>query len=284
MATAKALFIEKGFRGTTIANIAETAGIAKGSVYSYFSSKLEIVKALVLQSSEKSQSSVEVLLEQKDEEGIVLIESYLEQEFQEVMNERSFIQLFLSEDMVLMDSEVMAAVQESRLNYHLSQQKVLLQAYGEQIEPWLFDLVSVVNGLLNEYAVYLALDEASFSLKRCAKLIAHFVDNAVQTCGKSDLEPLLTRDNFPLTQGVNPEQGQQRKAFELIESVKQEANDMSSEQKQLVMETVTLLEQQLSSEQVNTTLLRALVANLRPYPELNVYRKRLADALDIELI
>ena len=34
LGAAKEIFIEKGFRGTTISGIAEKAGIAKGSVYS----------------------------------------------------------------------------------------------------------------------------------------------------------------------------------------------------------------------------------------------------------
>ncbi len=38
------LFCEKGLRGTTIKDIAEAAGISKGLVYQYFSSKNDIIK------------------------------------------------------------------------------------------------------------------------------------------------------------------------------------------------------------------------------------------------
>ena len=284
LTTAKALFIEKGFRGTTIAMIAESAGIAKGSVYSYFSSKLEIVKALILQTDEKNQQLVEQLLDKNDIKGRAVVEAYLMQEFQEILNERAFIQMFLNEDMVVMDSELMSVVQETRINYHQSQQKILVRAFGDDISDWLYDLVTIVGGLLNEYAVYLTLDDADFSIKRCANMVAFLVENAAQSLAKSELTPLLTKENFPLTKGGNAEQQEQKKALQIIVNIKTEAQSMSPEQGKLVLETLSLIEAELAQPKLNLTLVRALIANLRPYSELSAYRRRLADALDVELI
>lgn len=284
MSTAKSLFIEKGFRGTTIAGIADAAGIAKGSVYSYFTSKLDIVKALFLQSDEKNQLLVEQLLRNDAIQGKALLEQYLVFEFQEVLNERSFIQVFLTDDMVIMDADVMTVVQECRINYHFSQQKVLLKAYGDNIAPWLYDIVSMVNGLLQEYTVYLTLDDADFSIKRCAHLVTFCLDSAITALSTSSLSPLLTKDNFPLTKDTDIEQRQQQKALELLEKIKIEASSLQEEHENLVKETLILIETELAKTTINNTLVRALIANLRPYTELNSYRRRLAEALDVELI
>ena len=284
MSTAKSLFIEKGFRGTTIAMIADTAGIAKGSVYSYFSSKLEIVKALLLQVDENAQAIVEQLLTTNKSKRAELVEAYLSLQFQDILNERSFTQVFINDEIVALDADVMTVLQESRINYHVSQQRMLLQAYGNDIEPWLFDVISVLNGLLNEYAVYLTLDEADFSIHRCAKLLAYLVDNAIEALTSATFEPLFRQDNFPLTKGHNSEQKRLGKAVQLLNNMKLEANDMAQEQGKLVMETLNLLEAELQTEEINLTLLRALIANLRPYPELTNQRRKLADLLDVELI
>ncbi|MBL4941438.1 MAG: TetR/AcrR family transcriptional regulator [Colwellia sp.] len=284
MATAKSMFIEKGFRGTTIANIAEASGIAKGSVYSYFTSKLDIVKALFLQYDEKSQYLVEQLLENANKKGTLLLEAYLMQEFQEVLNERAFIQVFLTDELMNMDSDVMTVVQECRFNYHCLQQKVLLQAYGSDIEPWLYDIVSLVNGLLQEYTIYLTLDDANFSIKRCANLVAFCLDSAIKALSTSTLSPLLTKENCPLTQGIDSEKRQQQKALQLLVSMKQEAQDLAKSSQKLVLETLSLIETELSQPAANATLIRALIANLRPYTELSAYRRRLAEVLEVELI
>lgn len=284
MATAKSLFIEKGFRGTTIAGIADKAGIAKGSVYSYFSSKLDIVKALFLQSDEKNQRVVETLLKSNTHTGCHLLEHYLTSEFQEVLNERSFIQVFLTDDMVIMDPDVMAVVQECRINYHMSQQKVLLKAYGEEITPWLLDIVSLVNGLLQEYTVYLTLDDANFPIKRCAHLVSFCLDSAIKALSSSNIQPLLTQENFPLTRHADIETKQQNKALQIIEGIKLDVKGMDKGQQKLILETITLIEKELSNPERNTTLIRALIANLRPYADLTAARRRLAEALDVELI
>jgi len=284
MSTAKILFIEKGFRGTTIASISEAAGIAKGSVYSYFSSKLDIVQALFLQADEKSQQMVDQLLENSQQKGVLFLEEYLIQEFQEALNERSFIQVFLSEEMAVMDASVMTVIQECRINYHFSQQKVLRHAYGESITPWLYDIVSLVNGLLQEYMIYLTLDDANFSIQRCAKLLAFCLDSSINTLRTSTIEPLLTKDNFPLTQGIDNSEQQRHQALQLLDNIKQEAQDMNTDQKNQVVETAMLIASELENAEINTILVRALIANLRPYAELNVYRRKLADALDVELI
>jgi AcrR family transcriptional regulator len=46
LAAARRVFADRGFRGTTIADIAEEAGIALGTIYLYFSSKEDVFAAL----------------------------------------------------------------------------------------------------------------------------------------------------------------------------------------------------------------------------------------------
>ena len=50
---AKELFIEKGYENTSIVNILEKVGIAKGTLYYYFTSKEEILDAIIDRISEK---------------------------------------------------------------------------------------------------------------------------------------------------------------------------------------------------------------------------------------
>lgn len=49
----KELFIEKGYENTSIVNILEKVGIAKGTLYYYFTSKEEILDAIIDRISEK---------------------------------------------------------------------------------------------------------------------------------------------------------------------------------------------------------------------------------------
>ena len=46
LAAARRVFAERGFEGTTIADVAREAGVASGTVYLYYSSKLDLFAAL----------------------------------------------------------------------------------------------------------------------------------------------------------------------------------------------------------------------------------------------
>ncbi|NJE13628.1 TetR/AcrR family transcriptional regulator [Thermococcus sp. LS2] len=47
---ARELFAEKGYDKTTVDEIVERAGVAKGTFYNYFKSKEELIKIVALQS------------------------------------------------------------------------------------------------------------------------------------------------------------------------------------------------------------------------------------------
>lgn len=58
--TAEQLFSDKGYRGTTISDIAKTMGTAQGMLYYYFKSKEEILEALI------NRQSTSILSEAKN--------------------------------------------------------------------------------------------------------------------------------------------------------------------------------------------------------------------------
>ncbi len=52
------LIAQQGYEGTSIAQIARTAGVAKGLLYNYFSSKEDLVKTLVVEAIEEGDQQV----------------------------------------------------------------------------------------------------------------------------------------------------------------------------------------------------------------------------------
>ncbi len=55
---AKRLFVEKGFKSVTVANIAEKAELSKGAIYLYFSSKEEIYAQILLTDIERFHKEI----------------------------------------------------------------------------------------------------------------------------------------------------------------------------------------------------------------------------------
>ena len=69
---AKELFIEKGYENTSIVNILEKVGIAKGTLYYYFTSKEEILDAIIDRISEQEISKDPSLSVQEKILGVVM--------------------------------------------------------------------------------------------------------------------------------------------------------------------------------------------------------------------
>jgi AcrR family transcriptional regulator len=59
--TAKSLFLERGYGGTTIDNIAEVAGVSRASFYTYFSSKRETLLAAGVKAFETSLRAIQAM-------------------------------------------------------------------------------------------------------------------------------------------------------------------------------------------------------------------------------
>jgi AcrR family transcriptional regulator len=64
--TARQLFFEKGYEKTSVNDIIEKVGVAKGTFYHYFKSKEDLLDQLVNQFAKKSVLEVEKMMEQKE--------------------------------------------------------------------------------------------------------------------------------------------------------------------------------------------------------------------------
>lgn len=86
--TAFKLFTEKGFARTTISDIVNEAGLAKGTFYLYFKDKYDLRDKLITDKAEQLFSDAYLALEEKDgevksfEEEMIFITDYIIQRFQ----------------------------------------------------------------------------------------------------------------------------------------------------------------------------------------------------------
>ena len=75
------LFTEEGFENVSVESIARKAGIAKGSFYTYFSSKEQAYEAIVSSIAGKALSAAKEILTQKDASPKTCIKQYIEWTF-----------------------------------------------------------------------------------------------------------------------------------------------------------------------------------------------------------
>ena len=96
METAKRLFAERGFAATSVSDIARVAGIPVGSIYTYFASKEELIRAIVDEGWAELRDRLQDSLKQATtpEERI---SELLEMFMPGLINDLDFITILLSE-------------------------------------------------------------------------------------------------------------------------------------------------------------------------------------------
>jgi AcrR family transcriptional regulator len=99
------LFSENGYENTTIEHIAKIAGVGKGTVYSYFQTKKDILKGFCEYELEKIHQE---LVKRSDQDASILeqmLTIYMT-EFHHVTQNREFGRLYMRESVFPCDSDV----------------------------------------------------------------------------------------------------------------------------------------------------------------------------------
>ena len=160
-------FASKGYHQTTMQDIADAAGIAKGGIYFYFKSKEELIHSVFADYVERVYlriSETAGRYEIGSREGLV-------QQFYaqlEEMSSRDSIIMLLTTGQVDISREMRELAKASRLRSLVWFRGQFIQVYGTGIEPHAFDLAALTAGLVKEYTAFGYMFDKKFSLHELA--------------------------------------------------------------------------------------------------------------------
>ncbi|MDY8045209.1 TetR/AcrR family transcriptional regulator [Paenibacillus polymyxa] len=215
--SAAKLFKERGFLPTTIQDIAEDCGIAKGSVYKYFPSKEDLFSEVFDQCHNAYFDQVDDLTRFP---GLSPEEQFLQQiilRFRYFMEYKHILVEF-TELPIQQHPKFQPLRHKVRGRLILWHRECLLQVYGEEIHPYLWDLVSIYRAILKEYLFWIVYEEKSLSLEETAKFILDKLGVLVKHMKASDLKPLLKQASFEryLSWGLEDSQGEKEQFLTVL--------------------------------------------------------------------
>ncbi|WML39694.1 TetR/AcrR family transcriptional regulator [Neobacillus sp. OS1-2] len=193
--SATKLFKERGFLSTTIQDIAEDCGIAKGSVYKFFPSKEDLF-------SEVFNQCLNIYFDQVDEVArlpeLTSKEKFLQQI---ILRFRYFIEykhilVEFTELPIQQDPKFQPLRHQFRGRLIRWHRDCLLEMYGEEIYPYLWDMVSIYRAILKEYLFWLVYEEKSLSLEETANFILDKLNVLSKHMRDSNRKPLLKQASF----------------------------------------------------------------------------------------
>ena len=283
---AKKLFLEQGYKSTSIQTIANESGISKGAVYLYFNSKDEILLAIFRMLEEAVWQKVAEINSDPDLSPREKFRQQIVTFYNDILENLQFNQMMLNESGVELSEAFYNYAREYRYKLQNAQEQSLLNIYGESVRPWISDLVISINGIMQEFDASILLDSLELQSEQLADFVCNVADSIVDGLLKTKPGPIFDdetrkiRSDF-LIEIENQKQKELRKQFEAITESALEIQ-LDSEQKEVVDETLNLLKDAVLSREINKVLVKALLTNLAGIKELKKQIAQLKILLDIK--
>lgn len=149
--TATTIFAEKGYHTTSVQEIAEKCSMSKASLYKLFTSKEDLFIAVFeyhqnIMFEKASTYSFDPSLTPKE-----LLIKQLCTQIEDFIDRKDFIMMQIKEIPVTENNKLKDMLIKVRSRIVLWQKNMLIGAYGDEIEPYIWDLTITLHGILKEY-------------------------------------------------------------------------------------------------------------------------------------
>jgi AcrR family transcriptional regulator len=264
--SATKLFKERGFLITSVQDVADDCQIAKGSVYKYFASKEDLFSEVFDQCFQIFFAELEQLYQVA---GFSPRERFLRQlifRFQYFL-EYKFILAEFVELPIQQDTKFFSVRLRGRGRLMQWHKDCLLDLYGQEIEPHLWDLVFIYKAILTVYLFWIIEGEQPLSLPTTANFILEKLDALVEYDLRKGGPPLLEQSSFEqfIYWGLEGRKGQQQQVLtELLDQIDIALTTLpvGKAQRKELQEILALLKAELGKTEPQKSLIRALIAYL----------------------
>jgi TetR/AcrR family transcriptional regulator, cholesterol catabolism regulator len=196
--TAMKLFAEKGYYSTSIQDIVDAWGISKGAFYHHFSSKEDLMLAIIQHHFEKMMESFTVIPQDSGSEKERFIQQ-IAAHFANMHEHKEFLQMMMTEQIPKISSDIHLYLLKQRAYIFSWYCDRLIEVYGTEVERYVFDVATMLNGMIRQYMFCFFLrpgklhaeEVARFLVRRLDAIIASFSHEEAPILDKEMVEPLI---------------------------------------------------------------------------------------------
>ncbi|MCL6458064.1 MAG: TetR/AcrR family transcriptional regulator, partial [Gorillibacterium sp.] len=195
LAAATKCFSEKGFRATSIQDIADQLDMAKGSLYFYFKSKEDVLLSIFRQYTDDFLRQLQIFSENDQMPPRERLIGQILLRFELLEDNQEFITL-LMRDRFEMTEDIFSLMQSLRVRMLWSNQLMIETIYGDEVKPYSCDAANILNSLVDAYTNTLVLDQVPLNLRELADFIGERLDDLVAGMIKRQVKPRITFDDM----------------------------------------------------------------------------------------
>jgi AcrR family transcriptional regulator len=248
---AMSLFAKKGVTSTSIQDIVNECGISKGAFYLYFKSKDALLLETFKYHFELIHSKMQSVREEDLEPRALLIKQ-LSCQFSEINKHKDFIIMQMRENAVPNNPSVAAFIQKMNAEASLLVKNGLASIYGDSINPFIWDMTAILQGMIHSYLKYIIFDKAELDFEALSVFLVNRIDDMVSGLSRSDEEPILSGDELTLfspCSGISKE--------DLLQAISHYKQKVSGD----LLVTLEVLEAEIQEPEPRTAVIQGMLAN-----------------------
>lgn len=261
---ASRLFARQGYHATSMQEIADASGVAKGSVYNHFESKEDLLLSIF---KHYYELMVEKISHVSVEDGLSAKERLVKQihvQFQELLYYEDFIEMQMREQAVQINDEVTRYLFQIRAETLDWSRSKIIEVYDEKVHPYAVDLAAMLNAVISEYIGYIIFEKRELDLSELARFIVDRLDDLADGLAAKQPEPVLTEGiMFPKTKPHREVQSQ-------INKIRNLAEDLGDRDD--ILESLDLIEKEMGAEEPNKVMIQGMLAFLDALEEPDIQR------------
>jgi AcrR family transcriptional regulator len=256
------LFASKGFSATSVQEIVNECDISKGAFYLYFKSKEALLLAIMKYYFEMIRDQVD-LIELEDLAPYEKFRKQLEFQLVEVWKHKEFIIMQIRENAMPFNEDIHALLHQMKIHTYEFYKRRLTAIYGDEIEPYFWDLSLIIQGILKSYLEVVMLDKVELDFHYLSGFILKRVDDLVYGLLGSGEEPVLsTRKLAPLLQSAEAGPVNEGMLIRMIEEQLESVEDETG------LVSLEVIKEEILKEETRPVVIRGMIVNLEGSPSL----------------
>ncbi|WJY28397.1 MULTISPECIES: TetR/AcrR family transcriptional regulator [Sporosarcina] len=247
------LFAKNGYDATSIQQITDACGISKGSFYLSFKSKESLLGGIITYFSEKIVNRIEGVFI-GESTSASRFEHSLSIYFEELDDYSSFILTLIREQANPMNESMRDQMESMRKKMYLTQEKLLIDLYGEEYRDRMPDLITMLNGIIKGYIELIVISNGTLDHKN----LPAFIRNTMDAIASAVETPFLTRDQlieFQFTEGPA-----EMTAEELVAALEEVMKDPDAPEEEIV--SAEMIRTELMTGKPRRAVLSGMATNL----------------------
>lgn len=254
MEKALELFAKQGFEATPVQQITDYCGISKGAFYLSFTSKDELIIALIDQFMMQIISDVDYIVKNTKNEQL-LYEFYYEI-YHSFHKQSDFAKVLMKEQSQTLNKEIFIKMKYYDKIIEDIIVTMIDRLFGPDAETIKYDLMYCIKGFMNTYThLFVFYDALPIDLK----LLAESLAEKTNILAHHMAIPFISGELVQIMEPTNIESTKEQ----LLEMMEQKIEEMDQS---IEKESLILLRQQLLEPSFSLAIIKGLLENIRNHP------------------